>query len=169
MRAIDQGNPYRLVEIGDQCWFADNLKEIPSTDQGWYGFYEDADEEPAPGEGMLYTWDAAMNGGTRERAQGICPTGWHIPSECEVSKSFLPALISYGNPIQIKKAELEQHPFTYSSVIGKRGLPWNGLSTSSWSRKESGSATFFLTGPGEKYVALAAISQTRANYSCIKD
>lgn len=80
----DQGNTYRLVEIGDQCWFADNLKEVPSTDQGWYGYYDDADEEPAPGEGLLYTWDAAMNGETNERAQGVCPAGWHLPSRCEL-------------------------------------------------------------------------------------
>lgn len=79
----EQGNTYRLVEIGDQCWFADNLKEIPTTNRGWYGYYDNADEEHAPGEGLLYTWEAAMNGETEERAQGICPKGWHIPSRCE--------------------------------------------------------------------------------------
>ena len=68
----DQGNTNRLVEIGDQCWFADNLKEIPSTDQGWYGFYNDAEEEPAPGEGMLYTWEAAMNG----EIPGLTKASW---------------------------------------------------------------------------------------------
>lgn len=80
----EQGNTYRLVEIGEQCWFADNLKEIPTTDQGWYGYYDDAEDEPAPGEGLLYTWDAAMNGETAERAQGICPAGYHVPSICEI-------------------------------------------------------------------------------------
>ncbi|MDO6730700.1 FISUMP domain-containing protein [Marinovum sp. 2_MG-2023] len=79
----DQGNTYRLVEIGDQCWFADNLKETPSTNQGWYGFYDEVEEEPTPGEGMLYTWDAAMNGEVEERTQGVCPTGWHVTSQCE--------------------------------------------------------------------------------------
>jgi uncharacterized protein (TIGR02145 family) len=24
-----------------------------------------------------------MNGATSERAQGACPTGWHVPSDCE--------------------------------------------------------------------------------------
>lgn len=39
--------------------------------------------EPAPGEGQLYQWSAAMNGSTAERVQGVCPAGWHIPSDCE--------------------------------------------------------------------------------------
>ncbi len=35
------------------------------------------------GEGILYQWKAAMNGSTVERAQGVCPNGFHIPSDCE--------------------------------------------------------------------------------------
>ena len=37
---------------------------------------------------ILDTWEAAMNGNYTERAQGVCPAGWHIPSECE-SRVFL--------------------------------------------------------------------------------
>ncbi len=33
--------------------------------------------------GAIYTWSAAMNGSTVEGAQGICPTGWHIPKDSE--------------------------------------------------------------------------------------
>ncbi len=83
-----QGNAYRLIEIGDQCWFADNSKEIPTTDKGWYGYYDNAEDELSPGEGLLYTWDAAMNGEREERAQGVCPDGWHVPSECETVVSY---------------------------------------------------------------------------------
>ena len=83
-----------------------NLKELPngvaltanqwlatsSGDQGFYGYYNTtnitgasgwATTEPAAEEGLLYQWSAAMLGITTERAQGICPTGWHIPSDCE--------------------------------------------------------------------------------------
>jgi uncharacterized protein (TIGR02145 family) len=34
--------------------------------------------------GMLYQWSAAMNGSTTPEAQGICPTGWHIPTDTEL-------------------------------------------------------------------------------------
>jgi uncharacterized protein (TIGR02145 family) len=83
-----------------------NLKELPngvavstgpwlnttSTDSGFYGYYNTVTVngsagwgavEPATSEGLLYQWSAAMLGSTSERAQGICPVGWHIPSDCE--------------------------------------------------------------------------------------
>ncbi|GAF68314.1 unnamed protein product, partial [marine sediment metagenome] len=42
-----------------------------------------ATSTPGTNEGLLYQWSAAMNNSTTERAQGICPSGWHIPSDCE--------------------------------------------------------------------------------------
>jgi uncharacterized protein (TIGR02145 family) len=33
--------------------------------------------------GVLYNWAAAMNGQTGEGVQGICPTGWHLPTDAE--------------------------------------------------------------------------------------
>ena len=98
------GGGYTVVEIGDsisgysQCWMAENMQagNGPSsawqsnTDNGWYGYYGDGDQTPdnPPSgynekEGFIYQWSAAMDGSTTERAQGICPTGWHIPSDCE--------------------------------------------------------------------------------------
>lgn len=98
---------YGTLSIGGQCWMTDNLKEIPSNfsgftptswtnttpgDLGYWGYYNQADTsgslgwgttEIAPKEGYLYQWSAAMNNSTSERAQGICPTAWHIPSDCE--------------------------------------------------------------------------------------
>ena len=102
-------NTYYTTNINGQCWMKTNLKETPSAfpnsnvdyawlgttktvDNGNWGFYNTTEvsgianfgtTEPAAGEGMLYQWKAAMNGSTTERAQGVCPTGWHIPSDCE--------------------------------------------------------------------------------------
>jgi uncharacterized protein (TIGR02145 family) len=36
-----------------------------------------------PTDGGLYQWNEAMQYSTTEGAQGICPTGWHIPSDAE--------------------------------------------------------------------------------------
>lgn len=91
------GAVYDLVHINGQCWMKQNLREIPSnyatsparngTDNGWHGFYNSAVSEPAAGEGRLYTWSAAMNAPAGacvpERAQGVCPSGFHVPSDCE--------------------------------------------------------------------------------------
>lgn len=104
-------NTYPLVLINGQCWMQTNLKEAPTApcaaaintgcnvwlnttlgDIGSYGYYNTANTsgsagwattEPAANEGILYQWSAAMNGSTQERAQGVCPSGFHIPSDCE--------------------------------------------------------------------------------------
>jgi len=50
------------------------------TDTGWCGYYSGG---PFTNEGLLYQWSAAMNGDTQEGARGICPSGWHIPTDAE--------------------------------------------------------------------------------------
>ena len=80
-----------LVDIGGQCWMRYNMTNIPTNfstvppfenekDTGWSGYYTGG---PFGNEGRLYQWSAAMNGVTTARAQGVCPTDWHIPSDCE--------------------------------------------------------------------------------------
>jgi len=93
------GTVYPLVEINGQCWFNQNSNEIPSafptspyhydSDKSW-GYYNIVKTTgswgtsvPATGEGLLYQWSAAMNGATAERSRGVCPVGFHIPSDCE--------------------------------------------------------------------------------------
>lgn len=83
-----KGRDYNTVQIGNQCWFAKNLDYdngcsdinwVDFSDEGWCGYYNETDY----GEGLLYQWSAAMNGVTTEGAQGLCPDGWHIPSDSE--------------------------------------------------------------------------------------
>lgn len=104
-------NSYNLVLINGQCWMGSNLNEnstspcsssinlgcniwtnTNSLDIGSWGYYNTTVVSgssgwgttlPAANEGLLYQWSAAMNGSVLERAQGVCPTGWHIPSDCE--------------------------------------------------------------------------------------
>jgi uncharacterized protein (TIGR02145 family) len=99
-------NTYSITNINGQCWMTQNLKELPNGvavnanqwlatspgDLGFYGYYNTLNpsgnagwslSENTANEGLLYQWSAAMMGATDERAKGICPTGWHIPSDCE--------------------------------------------------------------------------------------
>lgn len=84
-------NTRALVEIGGQCWCRFN-SDIANTNltaftnvstSAWSGYYNNAVNEPAADEGRLYQWTAAMQGSIYERAQGVCPAGFHIPSDCE--------------------------------------------------------------------------------------
>ncbi len=84
-----EGHNYTTVQIGDQCWFAENLRYdngcsevdwIDNSDEGWCGCYDNNCPLYEDNYGLLYQWSAAMDGSTTEGAQGLCPDGWHVPT-----------------------------------------------------------------------------------------
>ncbi|MCF8370239.1 MAG: PKD domain-containing protein [Bacteroidales bacterium] len=79
-----EGQTYNTVKIGDQCWMKENLNY--ETSSGSYCY----DDDPVNCEtyGRLYIWNAIMNGESGSNdvpsgVLGICPSGWHIPSDAE--------------------------------------------------------------------------------------
>lgn len=78
------GNVYDTLVIGGKVWMAENLKTTKSPDGSEIkSFAYNNNEENAEKYGRLYDWNTAMNGSKSEKAQGICPKGWHIPSDAE--------------------------------------------------------------------------------------
>jgi len=92
---IDQdGNIYKTVQIGDQCWMAENLRTgvfVESTvsssvhsDLADNGVIEkycfENDTANCTQYGGLYDWHEAMGYSEDEGVQGICPEGWHLPT-----------------------------------------------------------------------------------------
>ena len=95
------GNTYNTVQIGTQCWMKENLRTTKyadntpityggtnssGTDALWY--YPNGSSSNKSFYGLLYNWPAVMHGATSSSAnpsgvQGICPTGWHVPSDAE--------------------------------------------------------------------------------------
>jgi uncharacterized protein (TIGR02145 family) len=85
-----EGYDYSTVQIGEQCWFSENCRYLPEvspsidgseTDPYYYVYdYQGTDVEAAKATenyetyGVLYNWPAVMTA-------GICPSGWHIPSD----------------------------------------------------------------------------------------
>jgi len=84
------GNIYATVTIAaangysEQIWTATHLKTTKYANKadisGVYSYDNDSSND-ANGYGKLYTWNAAMNGSTTSGAQGICASGWHIPTD----------------------------------------------------------------------------------------
>jgi uncharacterized protein (TIGR02145 family) len=108
-----ENNEYSTVTVGGKCWTQSNLRttkyrdgtpiaKLPilkanewrgpdwkTTDHSMYRCPTDIDGNGenchlAPTHGLLYQWSAAMNGSEEEGAQGLCPTGWHIPALSEL-------------------------------------------------------------------------------------
>lgn len=92
---------YATVQIGSQVWMAENLNFIPSGSQisgGSNGsentrFYY----QHNPAKGILYNWPAAMDNTTIEGSQGVCPSGWHVPTSADWDE--LDNFIQIDNPI----------------------------------------------------------------------
>jgi uncharacterized protein (TIGR02145 family) len=89
---MHDGYDYNTVQIGGQCWFAENCRYLPevsnsssgnSTDPFYYvAGYGGTNVAAAMATsnydtyGVLYNWPAVMT-------DDICPSGWHIPTEPE--------------------------------------------------------------------------------------
>lgn len=82
---------YNTVQIGDQCWFKENLNVGTmingNNNQSDNSFIEkycyNNDLSMCATYGGIYIWNEAMQYVIAEGAQGICPVGWHVPTDGE--------------------------------------------------------------------------------------
>jgi uncharacterized protein (TIGR02145 family) len=157
------GTVYPVVNINGQCWMTRNLNEVPSNfasfatnswlattiqDIGQSGYYNTATPAGTAGwastastieHGRLYQWSAAMNGSLIERAQGACPDGWHIPSDCEWR------YLEHGIGMSIAQTNTQQnHAGAVSQKL--RNTPANGGGTGGVAGTNSSGFSMVLVG-----------------------
>ncbi len=87
------GQNYNTVQIGDQCWMAENLNvgtmidgsddQTQQTPEVIEKYCYDNNTANCDTYGGLYQWNEMMHYTTQEGAQGICPAGWHVPTDGE--------------------------------------------------------------------------------------
>ncbi|MDA3818909.1 MAG: FISUMP domain-containing protein [Candidatus Delongbacteria bacterium] len=80
------GSAYETMQIGNQCWMVENLN-FSGNVNGNSWCYDD-DPSNCDTYGRLYDWFAAMEGASPSETnpsavQGVCPDGWHVPSDDE--------------------------------------------------------------------------------------
>ena len=101
------GQIYKTVQIGGQCWMAENLN-IGTMINGSENMSDDGiiekycyDDVSTNCEiyGGLYQWNEMMQYATAQSRQGICPDGWHLPSNIEwfVMENYLDPSITDPN------------------------------------------------------------------------
>ena len=204
------GKVYRTVKIGDQTWMAENLNYVDSVTtpslKGKSWCY-DNEAKNCDIAGRLYTWAAAIDSvklandadnpqdcgygktcevasaGSATLIQGICPSGWHLPSNEEWSALFT-AVGGQLNAGKVLKSQTGWYSngngtdaFGFSALpAGDRyysgGFDYDGYHAYFWSATEDNSGyaySMFLY----YYSELAYLGDGSKNYGfsvrCLKD
>ena len=86
-----EGQVYNTVLIGDQCWLRENLNvgtmingiEEMTDNSVIEKYCYDNNDANCDEYGGLYQWNEMMEYVTDTAVQGICPEGWHLPTDFE--------------------------------------------------------------------------------------
>jgi uncharacterized protein (TIGR02145 family) len=149
---LRDGKRYATVLIGEQCWMAQNLnvgtRINGGTDQTDNETIEkycyNNDEANCTRWGGLYQWLELMDYVTTEGTRGICPDGFHVPTdeEFKILEGNVDSQYGPGSPEWDK--------------TGFRGYDagYNLRSVEGWSGSDNGSDAFgFHAVPGGYYVS----------------
>ena len=106
----DNNRGYATIQIGAQCWLAENLdygRRIQSSQPQTNNCVDEKycyNNDPAncTSTGALYQWDELMKYDDAPAAQGICPPGWHVPTNPEWMEllTFYNGAAFAGKPLQ---------------------------------------------------------------------
>ena len=189
-KAIDfDKNTYTTVQMGSQCWFRENLKTThyatgnpiteqlntaTSTSPLYYHANSDASNDAT--RGLLYNWYAAMNGSASSNSepsgvQGICPTGWHLPSNSEIStmRSYVSSIGEYlcdGNSAYIAQALAGQsYWLSNSTSLSRSCCPGYNLSSNNSTNFNAIPAGTLMSGRINKDLILWSSTSTNSDFA----
>ena len=131
-----EGQVYNTIQVRGQCWLKENMNvgtmvngSQNQTDNGVVEKYcYDNSTANCTQFGGLYQWSEMMQYTTNQGAQGICPTGWHIPSdeEWKVLEGTVDGQFGIGDPVWDE--------YNYRGLDAGRNLK----TTSGWSNNGNG-------------------------------
>jgi len=101
---------YPTIQIGSQCWMASNLDygtslssvTVQADNCNSEKYCYDNNPSNCVTLGGLYQWDELMNYDNTPVSQGLCPPGWHVPTEAEwlTLFNFYGGNAQAGRPLQ---------------------------------------------------------------------
>ncbi len=189
-----EGQVYNTVEIGTQCWFKENLNvgtringiEEQENNGQVEKYCYDNNEVNCNIYGGLYQWNEMMEYMAIEGNQGICPEGWHIPTDPEFTllTDFLGGESIAGGKMKETGTSHWNSPNTgatnesdYTSLPGgycnsAGSFYYKGDDTRYWTSNEySGNAAWFrsLSNNSESVFRSGADNTVGFSVRCIKD
>jgi uncharacterized protein (TIGR02145 family) len=185
------GQTYKTVAIGSQTWMAENLN-VPVVGSSCY----ENREELCATHGRLYSWAAAMGLDSSYNAetwgaalprQGVCPPGWHVPSDQEW-KALRTWIAGRGGEIKSTSGwgDLIQLPYwrgyNGTDIYGFRAIPAGTFAGNSffqlgygayfWSASEDSAHRAWevgLTAGDHSFTRGSGAKQGRLSLRCLKD
>lgn len=138
-----EGRLYQTVQVFSQCWLKENLNAgvmipagEPMTDNGIiekYCYMDDADS--CLKYGGHYNWHEMMNYTSLEGSRGICPEGFHVPTDLDIQvmEGAVDSQYGIGDPAWISP--------------GNRGhdAGHHLKSTTGWDNNGNGADTYGMT------------------------
>lgn len=129
---------YNTVKIGDQCWLKENLN-VGTMINGGQGMTDngiiekycyDNSEANCNMYGGLYQWDEMMDYITTEGVQGICPEGWHLPTDIEWTAltTYLGDMNVAGGKMKSTRTTPDPHPrWNSPNAFATNSSGWSGF------------------------------------------
>ena len=178
---IRDNKVYPTIQIGTQCWMQKNLNYGTSL-QGTTGQTDNCVNEkycysndPANCTlyGGLYQWDEVMGYSNTPGAQGLCPPGWHIPTQAEWITLFNASLTQgmAGKPLQdsiFNGLRAKESGVDYSNITWKL----QGFATIFWSSNSFGAIKALSHGMNLLNFGVSDYYSNRSNAfatRCLKD
>lgn len=163
---------YSTVQIGTQCWMAANLNYgnivLSSSIQ---------DDNCIPERycynnltancnryGGLYQWDELMNYTDTPAGQGLCPPGWHVPSESDwmILFNYYQGNSRAGKPLQ--DSVINGFRATHSGVFYlQHSMNYEGFATLLWSSASSGLSRALAHGMNDWNYSVSLYPALKAN------
>jgi uncharacterized protein (TIGR02145 family) len=175
---IRDGKTYTTVQIGSQCWFSEDLNygtEIPFTQYQRDNCSAEKYHNPSviSHPSSVYQWDEVMQYVDSPAEQGLCPPGWHIPTE----NDWLILFSNYTNNA------MAGSPLKYSGYSGFNALmqganhlnrqwDYSGFAGFFWTSDSHGPTKAWAHGMNDRDPSVSFYPSVRTNafsVRCIKD
>jgi uncharacterized protein (TIGR02145 family) len=190
---VYHGESYPLVTIGEQCWFKKNLNTPTHRSGDAITLLEDnAEWAAASGGAWSYYGNNVANGATYGKlynfyavsdSRGLCPTGWHVPSDEEwytLENSFGGSAVA---GIAMKSSPTDIPSWDGSNASGFSGLPaggrnlygdFNSLGISGYWWSSSPDGVFLIyrylfSGVSDVYTSISHSPHFGFSVRCIRD
>jgi uncharacterized protein (TIGR02145 family) len=175
---IRDNQVYKTVQIGSQCWMAEDLNygiEIPVTqDQRDNCIPEKYSLHPSPlTTHSFYQWDELMQYDNTPADQGFCPPAWHIPTENDWNTLFAHYINNgfAGSPLKYSGYSGFNALLSGSRHIDK-SWDFQGFATFFWSSTSYGGYKAWAHGMNDPDPSVSVYPASKANafsVRCIKD